>query len=34
MMSGDIIEYHHSSSGLFNMGIPHITHIKLLWGKK
>ena len=22
------------SQGLFNMGIPHITHIKLLWGKK
>jgi len=21
-------------SGLFNMGIPHIPHIKLLWGKK
>ena len=23
-----------NSHGLFNMGIPHITHIKLLWGKK
>ena len=23
-----------ASAGLFNMGIPHITHIKLLWGKK
>ena len=21
-------------AGLFNMGIPHITHIKLIWGKK
>ena len=26
--------FFHPFAGLFNMGIPHITHIKLLWGKK
>ena len=25
---------HGSWSGLFNMGIPHVTHIKLLWGNQ